>query len=71
MVSGSDSKNRGCMRSRARPETRRIRVENMRDKKNDSDRADGYEYRADDSSSKNWKEILEVDQFCYIFVYEL
>jgi hypothetical protein len=59
------------VRSRACPETRRIRVKNVRNEKNNSDRADGNEYRSDDSSSKNWKKILEVDQFCYIFVYEV
>jgi hypothetical protein len=43
----------------------------VRDKKNYGYCSDGYEYGTHYSSCKNWKEILEVDQFRYIFDYEL
>lgn len=41
----------------------------MRDEKNDGNRSDGYQYRTYNSSCENGKEILEVDQFGYIFVW--
>jgi len=57
--------------SRACPEACGVWVENMRDEKDYGYRSDGYEYGTDNSPCKNWKKVLEVDQFGYIFVYDV
>jgi len=71
VVSDGHGENRGWASSRPGPKLCRVGVENMGDEEYDRDCSDGYEYRAYYSSCEDWKEIFEVDQFCYIFVYEL
>ena len=62
MISCCYSQDRGFTGPRTGPQPRRIGVQDVRDEENDSDRSNGYEYRAYYSSSENRKKILEVDQ---------